>query len=62
MQSIIKKGQNLLFSRKFWVVTAGMASIATGIRLYYKGEVCRVDRNLKGETIVVTGGSAGIGK
>lgn len=34
----------------------------TATKLYYRGGICKVDRDLEGKVIVVTGGNSGIGK
>jgi 5,10-methylene-tetrahydrofolate dehydrogenase/methenyl tetrahydrofolate cyclohydrolase len=43
-------------------ITGGALLALVGIKLYFRGGVCKVDRDLSGKVIVITGGSAGIGK
>lgn len=62
MQRLINRCKKLYSKHKIWVISGGILSSIVGIRLYYRGAVCRVDRDLTGETIVITGGSDGIGK
>lgn len=62
MQRFIGRCKRIYSSHKIWVISGGLLSTVIGIRLYYRGAVCRVDRDLTGETIVITGGSDGIGK
>lgn len=42
-------------------VVAGLAAI-TGLRRYFAGGWCSIEKNLTGEVAVITGGNTGIGK
>lgn len=44
------------------VITAGSIILLVATKLYFRGGMCKVDRDLNGKVIVVTGGNAGIGK
>lgn len=43
-------------------ITAGSLVALCAAKVYFSGGVCRVDRDLTNQIILVTGGSAGLGK
>ena len=54
--------KSFLQKQNKWHIVAGSVLLLLGVKLYFRGAVCRVDRDLNGKFIVVTGGNAGIGK
>lgn len=54
--------QSLLNHQKKWYIAAGSLLLLCATKLYFRGAVCRVERDLNDKWIVVTGGNAGIGK
>ncbi len=62
MSFILDKIQELLKNKKGVAITAGALLFCAATKLYFRGGMCKADRDLKGQVIVVTGGSAGIGK
>ena len=54
--------KSFLQKQNKWHIAAGSLLLLIGVKLYFRGGVCRVDRDLNGKMIVVTGGNAGIGK
>jgi len=53
---------DLLGSNKRLAIAAGTFLALAAIKLYFRGAVCRVNRDLTGKVIVVTGGNSGIGR
>ena len=40
----------------------GMVVILCVVKIYFRGGICRIGRNIRGQVVLVTGGNAGIGK
>ncbi len=62
METIVKKAKEILTNKSALAVAAGTLAFITVARLYFRGGVCRANRDLRGLVVVITGGSAGIGK
>jgi len=54
--------ESFLKHKKKWYFLAGCLLLLSATKLYFRGAVCRVERDLNDKWIVVTGGNAGIGK
>ena len=37
-------------------------AILAALKMHFRGKVCKVDRDLTGKVVVITGGTSGIGK
>jgi hypothetical protein len=61
MQAFLDKAKDF-FTSKRGIATAGTLAFITLTRFYFNGGVCRANRDLTNQVIVITGGSAGIGK
>lgn len=62
MSQILSKLQEFLQNNKTLAIAAGSILLLTATKLYCRGGVCKVDGDLLGKVIVVTGGNSGIGK
>ena len=40
----------------------GLIALVAAIKQYFKGGVCKADRDLTGKTVIITGGNSGLGK
>ena len=49
-------------NKKACLVGAALVALASLKRFYFRGGVCKADRNLDKKVIVITGGNSGIGK
>ena len=54
--------QDCVTNRKALSIAGGALLCLAGLKLYFRGGICRVDRDLFGQIIVITGGSSGLGK
>ncbi len=54
--------KNVVLENKYVFLAAGGILGLVFAKLYFRGGVCRVNRDLSGQVIVLTGGNAGIGK
>ena len=43
-------------------IAAGVITTLGLLKMYFKGGVCRANRDMQGQVVVITGGNAGIGK
>ena len=46
----------------FFFIFGSIIIILIVLKLYFRGGVCRVRKNLSGKVAVITGGNAGLGK
>lgn len=60
--SFIEKAKDILSNKTVIGIAAGSLALLAAARLYFRGGVCRVDRDLNNQVIVITGGSSGIGR
>lgn len=58
----MEKAKDLLSNKAALGIAIGSLALLTAARLYFRGGVCRVDRDLSNQVIVITGGSSGIGR
>jgi hypothetical protein len=54
--------KNVVLENKYVFLAAGGILGLVFAKLYFRGGVCRVNRDLSGQVIILTGGNAGIGK
>jgi hypothetical protein len=62
MENILQTLKDWITTAKGLAVTASVLSLLALSKIYFNGGVCRVNRDLTGKVIVVTGGNTGIGK
>jgi hypothetical protein len=62
MQDIVQKTKNWITTPQGFAVAPSTVSLLAISKLYFNGGVCRVNRDLTGKFVVITGGNTGIGK
>jgi hypothetical protein len=62
MSEFLNKLKDFFKSNKTLAFATGAIVFLTATKLYCRGGICRVDRDLNGKVIVVTGGNSGIGR
>ena len=53
---------NFIKTHKNLFITLGGIAFIGIAKYYFRGGMCKVDRDLTGQVVVVTGGNTGIGK
>ena len=62
MQYIKNLTQDFLSNKKALSIAGGALMLLGLAKLYFRGGICRVDRDMSGQIVVITGGSSGLGK
>jgi NADP-dependent 3-hydroxy acid dehydrogenase YdfG len=62
MEELKNKAIDLLKNNKKAVLAVGGLAVLTALKLHFRGGVCRADRSLEKNVVVITGGNSGIGR
>ena len=58
----MEKLSTFFSNQKALAITGSILTFLIAAKLYFRGGICRANRDLSDKVIVVTGGNAGIGK